>query len=286
MDIVLKAGLSGALPRWKRTADNVPKKPTLLTFAESCHTMVGNVEIIEKEFVSLKNPTIIEGFPSVGLVGAIATEFLASKLGLAEIGFMKSRKLPPVTIVKDGIPKSPIRFYANENIVAIVSDTAVPSSLTYDIADSVVEWAVKHNAARIISLGGIARQEGAGVGTGKESDDDVFAVAASSDTLAKLSAKNYRTIKLGFLTGVFGILMLECLERNIEAFGFLADAHADRPDPKAAALVLDAATKYMGLSLDTKSLLDTSTKIDQRMGELLKQTKKTLDDTAYPSVYG
>lgn len=243
--------------------------------------MVGNVEIIEKEFVSLKNPTIIEGFPSVGLVGAIATEFLASKLGLAEIGFMKSRKLPPVTIVKDGIPKSPIRFYANENVVAIVSDTAVPSSLTYDIADSVVDWAVKHNAARIISLGGIARQEGAG----KESDD-VFAVAASTDTLAKLSAKNYRTIKLGFLTGVFGILMLECLERNIEAFGFLADAHADRPDPKAAALVLDAATKYLGLSLDTKSLLDTSTKIDQRMGELLKQTKKTLDDTAYPSVYG
>ncbi len=243
--------------------------------------MVGNVEIIEKEFVSLKNPTIIEGFPSVGLVGAIATEFLASKLGLAEIGFMKSRKLPPVTIVKDGIPKSPIRFYANENVVAIVSDTAVPSSLTYDIADSVVDWAVKHNATRIISLGGIARQEEAG----KESDD-VFAVAASLDTLAKLSAKNYRTIKLGFLTGVFGILMLECLERNIEAFGFLADAHADRPDPKAAALVLDAATKYMGLSLDTKSLLDTSTKIDQRMGELLKQTRKTLDDTAYPSVYG
>lgn len=243
--------------------------------------MVGNVEIIEKEFVSLKNPTIIEGFPSVGLVGAIATEFLSSKLGLAEIGFMKSRKLPPVTIVKDGIPKSPIRFYANENIVAIVSDTAVPSSLTYDIADSVVDWAVKHNASRIISLGGIARQEGAG----KESDD-VFAVAASPDTLAKLSAKNYRTIKLGFLTGVFGILMLECLERNIEAFGFLADAHADRPDPKAAAIVLDAATKYMGVSLDTKSLLDTSTKIDQRMGELLKQTKRTFDDAAYPSVYG
>ncbi len=243
--------------------------------------MVGNVEIIEKEFVSLKNPTIIEGFPSVGLVGAIATEFLSSKLGLAEIGFMKSRKLPPVTIVKDGIPKSPIRFYANENIVAIVSDTAVPSSLTYDIADSVVDWAVKHNASRIISLGGIARQEGAG----KESND-VFAVAASPDTLAKLSAKNYRTIKLGFLTGVFGILMLECLERNIEAFGFLADAHADRPDPKAAAIVLDAATKYIGVSLDTKSLLDTSTKIDQRMGELLKQTKRTFDDAAYPSVYG
>lgn len=248
--------------------------------------MVGNVEIVEKEFVSLKNPTIIEGFPSVGLVGAIATEYLASKLGLTEIGFMKSRKLPPVTIVKDGIPKSPIRFYANESLVAIVSDTAVPSSLTYDIADSVVDWAVKHNAVRIISLGGIARQEEPGKGTG----DDVFAVAADPVTLAKLSAKNYRTIKLGFLTGVFGILMLECLERNIEAFGFLADAYADRPDPKAAALVLDAATKFIGVQLDTKSLLDTSAKIDQRMSALLKQTKKTFEEsaqsTAYPSVYG
>lgn len=243
--------------------------------------MVGNVEIVEKEFVSLKSPTIIEGFPSVGLVGAIATEYLSSKLGLTEIGFMKSRKLPPVTIVKDGIPKSPIRLYANEGLVAIVSDTAVPSSLTYDIADALVDWAVKHNAVRIISLGGIARQDETGKAT-----DDVFAVAADPATLAKLSAKNYRTIKLGFLTGVFGILMLECLERNIEAFGFLADAHADRPDPKAAALVLDAAAKFMGLSLDTKSLLDTSAKIEQRMGDLLKQTKRTFEDTAYPSVYG
>lgn len=243
--------------------------------------MAGNVEIVEKEFVSLKNPTIIEGFPSVGLVGAIATEYLSSKLGMVEIGFMKSRKLPPVTIVKDGIPKSPIRLYANESLVAIVSDTAVPSSLTYDIADTLVDWTVKHNATRIISLGGIARQEESGKGT-----DDVFAVAADPATLAKLSAKNYRTIKLGFLTGVFGILMLECLERNIEAFGFLADAHADRPDPKAAALVLDAATKFIGIQLDTKSLLDTSAKIEQRMGDLLKQTKRTFEDTAYPSVYG
>lgn len=243
--------------------------------------MADHVEIVEKEFVSLKNPTIIEGFPSVGLVGAIATEYLASKLGLTEIGFMKSRKLPPVTIVKDGIPKSPIRFYANESLVAIVSDTAVPSALTYDIADSVVDWAMKHNAVRIISLGGIARQEAAG----KESAD-VFAVAADSKTLDKLSAKNYRTIKLGFLTGVFGVLMLECLERNIEAFGFLADAHTDIPDPKAAALVLDAAMRFLGIQLDTKALLDTSTKIEQRMAALMKQTKRTLEDTAYPSVYG
>ncbi len=241
-----------------------------------------NVEIVEKEFVSLKNPTIIEGFPSVGLVGAIATEYLSSQLGLTEIGFMKSRKLPPVTIVKDGIPKSPIRFYANESLVAIVSDTAVPSALTYDIADAVVDWSLKHNAMRLISLGGIARQEE----TGSRGADDVFAVAADSKTLDKLSAKNYRTIKLGFLTGVFGVLMLECLEKNIEAFGFLADAHPDRPDPKAAALVLDALAKFIGITLDTKSLLDTSAKIEQRMATLMRQTKRTLEDTAYPSVYG
>lgn len=238
-----------------------------------------NVEIVEKEFVSLKNPTIVEGFPSVGLVGAIATEYLSSKLGLTEIGFMKSRKLPPVTIVKDGIPKSPIRFYANESLVAIVSDTAVPSALTYDIADAVVDWSLKHNAMRLISLGGIARQE-------DQPSNDVFAVAADPKTLDKLAAKNYRTIKLGFLTGVFGVLMLECLEKNIEAFGFLADAHSDRPDPKAAALVLDALAKFIGISLDTKSLLDTSAKIEQRMSTLMKQTKRTLEDTAYPSVYG
>lgn len=73
------------------------------------------VEIVEKEFVRLKNPTIIEGFPSVGLVGAIATEYIAGELRMKEIGFITSRFLPPVILVKDGVWYE--RFVAMEELL-------------------------------------------------------------------------------------------------------------------------------------------------------------------------
>jgi len=240
---------------------------------------VDAVEIVEKEFVAIEKPIVIEGFPSVGLVGAIATEYLASKLDMREIGFMKSRKLPPVTIVKNGVPKSPIRFYAKDNIVVIVSDTAVPQSLTYEISDAIVNWALKHSASKIISLGGISHQEQA------VNKAEVFAVAVDQKTLDRLTGEGYRTIRLGFLTGVFGILMLECLEKNIEAYGFLADATIDMPDPYAAAMVLEAVAKQLNIKLDTKALLETSERIREKMTNLMRQTRKSLEDVPYPSIY-
>ena len=244
--------------------------------------MVGSGKVVEKAFVALEKPTIIEGFPSVGLVGAIATEFLATQLEMVEIGFLHPSKLPPVTIVKDGVPKSPIRFYAKDNLVVIVSDTAVPAELTYDISDIIVEWAEKHDAERIISLGGIAHQ----IEKKKSDNPCVFAIASDEETLKELLTPDVKTIKLGFLTGIFGILMLKCQEKNIKSYGYLADADPNIPDPLAAAAVLDVLKKHLGLKLDTSSLRTASDKIREKMDMLLAQTKKKLEkDGNYPSLY-
>ncbi len=240
---------------------------------------MAKVEIIEKEFVKIDEPIVIEGFPSVGLVGAIATEYLSTKLGMKEIGYLTSDAIPPVTIVKDGVPKSPIRIYSKDNLITFVSDTAVPPGLTHDVVRAIVGWAREHKAKKIISLGGIAKE-------GSGTKPTVYAVASDAETLKKLIDRGgYKTIKLGFLTGVFGILMLECLKENFESYGFLADAHLDVPDPGAAAAVLEALSKDIGIKIDTKSLTDTSAKIEKRLEQLMTQTKKSLKDPNYPPIY-
>lgn len=222
-----------------------------------------------------KNPIVVEGFPSIGLVGSIATEFLATKLEMKEIGFFKSSQLPPVAIIKDGIPKAPIRIFSKDNLVVLVSDTAVPPTLTYEIAAAIVSWAKKNGAKKIISLGGIAREEAL--------PNEVFMVSNQPEKIQKSGLK---PIHLGFLTGVFSVLMLECLRTKIPTYGFLAPAEPDSPDPKAAAMVLDALATDLKIKVDTTSLAAASAKMERKMKELLDETKKAMKTTSYPSIYG
>ncbi|MFH0961358.1 MAG: PAC2 family protein [archaeon] len=239
------------------------------------------VEIVETRFVKFDKPTVIEGFPSVGLVGSIATEYIATKLEMEEIGFIKSTRLPPVTIVKDGVPKAPIRIYSKDNIIVFVSDTAVPESLTYDLARTIVDWCKKHGAVKIISVGGIAREE-------KPSEAKIYVVGTDPVEIAKIiETKKYSAIKLGFLTGLLGILMMESGEAGIPAHAYLTDALLDAPDPKAAAKTVDAIVDELGLKLETQSLVQTSDKIEKKISQLMHQTKHHLEESkAYPSVYG
>ncbi len=240
------------------------------------------VEIVEKEFVKLKEPIIIEGFPSVGLVGAIATEYLANKMEMKEIGFIKSDGFPPITLVKEGIPKSPIRLYANEEFVVIVSDTAVPQPLSYEVARVIAEWAQQHSAKKVISLGGIAHEER------EEIEPKVYSVSPMEKKLKELKKKKVEPVKLGFLTGVFGLLLMECYEKNIPSYGFLADAHLEYPDAGAAAKALDVLTDDLGIKLDVKPLRETSDKIEEKMSKLMEQTRRTLGEGTgdnIPSIY-
>lgn len=240
------------------------------------------IEIIETSFVKLDNPVIIEGFPSVGLVGSIATEYMATSLEMTEIGFIQSDRLPPVTIVKDGVPKSPIRIFAKENFVVFVSDTAIPESLTYDMARAIVAWAKSHNASKIISIGGIARED-------KPGGEKIYVVASDPAELERISAisKEYLPIKLGFLTGLLGVLLMHAMEEKIPAHAYLTDAFLDTPDPKAAAATVDAVAKELNLTIDTKKLVETSDRLEKKITQLMKQTKSNFDESkAYPSVYG
>ncbi len=234
-----------------------------------------SVEIIETGKIPT-NPIVVEGFPSVGLVGSIATEFLATKLNMEEIGFFKSSHLPPVAIVKESIPKATIRIFFKNNLVVIVSDTAVPPNLIHEIASAIVAWAKKIGAQKIISLGGIAKAEG-------EASKDIFIVSNQPE---KIKNSKFKTIQVGFLTGVFGALMLECLESKIPAYGFLSKAEPNSPDPTAAALVLDALSSDLNLNLDTSTLSAASAKMERKMKELLDETKKAMNSTSYPSIYG
>ena len=55
-------------------------------------------EIFEINKVNLKNPIIFAGFVGAGLVGPISIGHMIQKLNMKEIGYMRSKHLPPSTV--------------------------------------------------------------------------------------------------------------------------------------------------------------------------------------------
>src|SRR5207247_11306347 len=74
-------------------------------------TMEG-IQIYELKRMDLRGATVIDGFPSVGLVSSIVANYLINALNLTQIGIMDSIYFPTVALVRDGQPTNQVRIYA------------------------------------------------------------------------------------------------------------------------------------------------------------------------------
>src|SRR2546430_8121286 len=70
------------------------------------------IQIYELKRMDLRGATVIDGFPSVGLVSSIVANYLINALNLTQIGIMDSIYFPTVALVRDGQPMNPVRIYA------------------------------------------------------------------------------------------------------------------------------------------------------------------------------
>ena len=75
-------------------------------------------EIIIKEFkeFNLEEGYLIDGFPSVGLTSAIATESMIHTSQFELGGIIDSKNFPPISVIKEGKPNHPSRIFINEDL--------------------------------------------------------------------------------------------------------------------------------------------------------------------------
>ena len=79
-------------------------------------------EVFEIKHSKLNNPIIFAGFVGAGLVGTLSVNQIIEKLEMKEIGYMRSKHLPPSTVFIRGRLRHPFRFYANnDKIIGLLS---------------------------------------------------------------------------------------------------------------------------------------------------------------------
>jgi len=228
-------------------------------------------EVFEIKNAELKNPIIFAGFVGAGLVGPLAINHIVEELKMEEIAVMRSKYLPPSTVFMRGRLRHPFRFYANKEgtVCAIICEITLRMEGLYSLVSGILDWAAEKGSQEIVILDGVP---------GIEHDDKAYC-AAEEDLVRTMADKDISMIPQGFITGIPGGILNECLVREIQGLTLLAKANKISPDSAAAATLIEALNRFYDMKIDTKDLRESKDKINSEFSELSQKYVEHREET-------
>jgi uncharacterized protein len=211
-------------------------------------------EVYEIKKIKLNSPIVFAGFVGAGLAGTISLGYIIEKLMMKEIGYMRSKYLPPATVFTHGRLRHPFRFYSNKSgtICAIICEITLQFEGIYSIASAVLDWSERNGSEEIIILDSVPSNE---------AHDQKAFYAAEEDLCRIMTDRGIDMIPQGFVTGISGAILNECILRKIRGVTLLVKADPQRPDPLAASTLVEAVNCAYQTSIDTKDLKEQEKQI-------------------------
>ena len=209
-----------------------------------------------------KNPVIIQGFPSIGLVSTIVTKFLTDHLDVEEIGHIESKYIVPLTAIHKCKVINPITIFYNKkyNLVIIQSITEVAGH-EWDIAETIFEIATQLSAKELIVVEGIPGTQ----------EDKIKTFFCSSNSKVKV---NTTPLNEGIIMGVTAAMLLRGENSKIPVTCLFAETHSQLPDSEAAAKIMEILTGYAKIKVDYKPLIAAAKKFEANLKMFIEKTRQ------------
>ena len=217
-----------------------------------------------------KDPIVIEGFPSSGLVGTITARHIVEELDMDVIGYLESDKIPNVAIIHEFKPMHPIQIYSKGNLVLMSSELIMPFFFIPKISKCIRNWFDEISPSEIISMAGIGGVKGT------EKEHKIFGVTTSPKFKRKLDDLNVKMIREGILTGISSDLLFYCIRHNIPALSLMVETH-NILDQVAAASLLKVLNGDLDLNIETDNLIRDGEQVQEEIKKLSKQLKRERD---------
>lgn len=244
--------------------------------------MVPCYEIIENADIP-KIECLVAGFPGTGLIGGIVSEQMINSLDMVQVASLTCDDFPPTSVIFDGIPRRPLRFFLKDDLMLVKSDMVIPTGLTTKLATKIIEWSIEKGVEEIITLDGIPKRE-------DTDETKIWGVLSSRDHTEDVESLGIEIIERGAIAGISSSLLLEAVEHDIKAIGMFAEGTHKIPDPRASAVLLKKLSEYKGLDIDTQSLIESAEQLESEFEDLVRQAEKMKKDmngkSAHPPLYG
>lgn len=285
-----------------------------------------DIRIHEYRRLDLRDAYVIDGFPSVGLVSTISASYIVAALDMELIGIMDSVFFPTVSVVRNGEPHHPVRFYAGDiegpdggwtRIVVFISEFQPPSNLIKIICNTILDWAQEQKCTCLISPEGLVVEgeetlsnvsirtkdgdlvDGSEDNDGEESEEvpkdsppaqekQVFGLSSTSKGKDRLKKAEIPVFPEGIISGIPGVLLNEGKKRGFEVTCLLAEAKDNIPDARAAAKVIESLKRIIPyFEVDITPLYAEADLLEAKMQGYQKVSKPGGKRTPpTPSMYG
>lgn len=229
--------------------------------------------------IELKNPILIEGLPGLGMVGRIATRYLAKQLKAKKLARLYSPHFPYYVLVnKKGsvrLLRGEFFFWKNEagenDFIFFTGDSQAQTiEGQYEVAGCILDFAEKNNVKTIVTIGGYRKEV--------EKTPRVVAVSTSPRLLNEaLKAEALPSSAGNPIVGTAGLLLGLAKFRKIDAICLLGETRGYLPDPRAAKSVVEVLQKMLKIKVDLSEMdkeIEKSKEIVERMQEIEKRREK------------
>ncbi len=220
-----------------------------------------------------KSPIIIEGFPGLGLIGTIVTEYLIKHLGAKPIGYISSTNIPPMVAIHESRVVQPLEiFYAkNKNLIILHALTDV-RGMEWEISEALSQLCKTLKVKEVVSIEGIL---------GQSQEINLFYYTGNAKAQSKFNKFKATELKEGIVTGVTAAMLLKTKELNFT--GIFAETHSKMPDSKASAKIIEMLDNYLSLGVDYKPLEQAAADFEKQLQgyvDKMKDASKKTEDKA------
>jgi len=228
----------------------------------------------------LNDPILIEGLPGLGLVGKIVIRYLVKMSKAEKLAYIYSPHFPYFVLVsKKGsvrLLRGTFYFWKNKNgtndFILFTGDSQAQTiEGQYEISNSILNFANKHDVKTIITLGGYRMEA-----TDKPR---VIAAATNHELLNKALQAGAVTSPTGSpIVGTAGLILGLSHLKKIEALCLLGETRGYLPDPRSAKSVLEVLQSLLGFHVNFTALEEEISRADKMVTRLQKiEEKRTLE---------
>lgn len=220
--------------------------------------------------LTFDDPTLVEGFPGIGLVGKIAADHLIDQFEMEYYASVHCEGLPEIAVYGDGERglRAPVRIYASEahDLLALQSDVPIAAQAVGQVADCLSGWLDANDVTPVYISGLPAERDGVpelyGVATGDAGTilDDVGVQPPGDD---------------GAISGPTGALLSRAVAADRDSVGLIVESSPQFPDPEAAKVLIERGIAPMtGLDVDVSDLVERAEEIRSQREQLAKQMQE------------
>jgi uncharacterized protein len=214
--------------------------------------------------------TIIEGFPGLGLIGTICTEYLIKHLKAKTIGHIKLVDIAPIAAIHGGVIVQPLEiYYVKSHNIIILHSLVDGMGMEWKVSGALAALYKDLKAKEIITIEGMLGQEQ------KPKVINAYHYSKKLENSKLLAKSGAQVLHEGILMGVTASLLLDDSKMNIT--GIFVETNSKMPDSMASAKVIEVLNGYLKLKIDPKPLKQAASDFEAKLQGYMDKLKETAE---------